>query len=91
MPYILQYKRECVDDQIDSLARAIESASSDAGRDGVLNYSISRLIDKLYDRRYAEMNEAMGVLECVKQEYYRKVCAGYEDQKAILNGEVYTK
>ena len=91
MPYILQYKRECVDDQIDSLARAIESASSDAGRDGVLNYSISRLIDKLYDRRYAEMNEAMGVLECVKQEFYRRIAGPYEDQKAILNGEVYTK
>ena len=91
MPYIKQGNRQYLDDGIESLARSITALSTVADRAGNLNYTITRLIDQLYDLRYAEINEAVGVLECVKQEYYRKVAAKYEDEKAILNGEVYTK
>lgn len=31
----------------------------------------------------------MGVLECVKQEYYRRVAIPYEDQAKERNGDVY--
>jgi hypothetical protein len=31
----------------------------------------------------------MGVLECVKQEYYRRVASLYEDQAKERNGDVY--
>jgi len=89
MPYIKPYKREQLDADIDALARTIDFMSLDEEKDGNLNYAITRLIDQLYGRRYTQMNEAMGVLECVKQEYYRRVAAPYEDIKAKENGDVY--
>jgi hypothetical protein len=89
MPYIVDGKRLYLDDEINALARAIEAASSEEGRAGNLNYSITRLIDRLYDRRYSEINDAVGVLECVKLEFYRRVAAPYEDKKCVENGDVY--
>jgi len=91
MPYIKKENREFLDDAIGHLANDIESLSLKGGRDGNLNYAITRLIDRLYYKRYSEINEAVGVLECVKQEYYRKVASKYEDMKCVENGEVYTK
>jgi len=40
---------------------------------------------------YAELNEVIGVLECAKQELYRRVVAPYEDGKAKINGDVYPR
>lgn len=59
------------------------------GRDGELNYVISTLIDELYDRNYASLNAAIGVLECAKLELYRRILGPYEDKKIIENGDVY--
>ncbi len=38
---------------------------------------------------YADYNEVIGVLECVKLELYRKVISKYEDKKEKKNGTVY--
>lgn len=38
---------------------------------------------------YTEWNEVMGVLECVKQELYRRMIALYEDKKKEEHGDVY--
>ncbi len=38
---------------------------------------------------YQELNEAVGVLECVKQELYRRSVAPYEDKAVLRNGDVY--
>jgi len=38
---------------------------------------------------YADYNEVIGVLECVKQELYRKVISKYEDKKEKENGTVW--
>lgn len=38
---------------------------------------------------YAHYNEAMGVLECVKQEIYRRLIAPYEQEKCKANGDVF--
>ena len=40
-------------------------------------------------RSYATFNEVVGVLECAKQEFYRRVVAGYEQEKFVANGDVY--
>ena len=37
--------------------------------------------------RYAQINAAIGMMECCKLELYRKVAAPYEDQKEHDNGE----
>lgn len=60
-------------------------------RDGCLNYTITELIDHLYECNYKDLNAAIGVLECCKLELYRRVIAPYEDTKIVENGDVYTR
>lgn len=59
---------------------------------GELNYTITVLIqDYLGSKKsYAGFNEVVGVLESVKQEYYRRAVAPYEDKKIVENGDVYS-
>ncbi len=58
---------------------------------GELNYNIARLalafLPEVYG--YDDLNEVIGVLECVKQEFYRRVVVPYEDEKKRLNGDVF--
>ena len=61
---------------------------------GTLNYIITRLCDywtKDIDGKanYERYNAVIGVLECVKQELYRRQIAPYEDEKCEENGDVY--
>lgn len=60
---------------------------------GELNYLITVLCKDYADTNgysYTTFNEIVGVLECAKQEFYRKLIVNYENQKCIENGEVYT-
>ena len=88
MPYIKQEQRNLVDAKIKDLASAIKGIGKQ-DRAGVLNYTVSCLIRELYELRYSEVNEAVGALECIKQEYYRRLAAPYEDLKIKENGDVY--
>lgn len=91
MPYIVQDKRNHLDPHIDALLNALRELESDDPANshaGNLNYAITRLLRGSYSPRYAEINDAVGVLECVKQEFYRKFAAPYEDQKEFENGPV---
>ena len=61
---------------------------------GTLNYIITRLCDywtKDIDGKanYERYNAVIGVLECAKQELYRRQIAPYEDEKCEENGDVY--
>ena len=61
---------------------------------GELNYTITDMILYYLASQYGESsyhayNEIMGVLECVKQEFYRKMVAPYEDRKCEKNGDVF--
>jgi hypothetical protein len=38
--------------------------------------------------RYSTANNLMGVLECVKAEFYRRQVANLEDRKIIENGDI---
>ena len=81
MPYIKPEFRNLVDR--DHLA-------SDAGE---LNYLITRLVmqyikSKHGDVSYDAINEVVGVLECVKQEFYARVAALYEEIKETENGDI---
>jgi hypothetical protein len=59
-----------------------------------LDYAITRLLNGHLQRKerlaYAELNEAIGALECAKLELYRRKVAPYEDGKIAENGDVYT-
>jgi hypothetical protein len=83
MPYITDDKREELIS--DTASRNPETA-------GELNYVITTIVDQyLLDHgvSYSTLNEAVGVLECAKQELYRRIVAPYEEQKRFDNGEVY--
>jgi len=58
---------------------------------GRLNYIITKLIMEHWHTNpcYATIAELTGVLENVKQEFYRRVAAPYEDRKCAENGDVY--
>jgi len=58
---------------------------------GELNYVISQLCAKYLDQKglgYTNCNEIIGVLDCVKQEFYRRVTVPYEDKKIEENGDI---
>lgn len=95
MPYIVNEKREVLDLVVDTLHQTLVDLQMDDemnNMEGNINYVITRLLMMVYGDRdttnYSQINDAMGVLESVKSEYYRKVAAPYEDQKAFENGDV---
>lgn len=91
MPYIVQSKRDMLDDSIDNLLdkiRELESDDINTDVGGCLNYIITRMLNRCYGAKYSEMAQAVSVLEMCKLEYYRKTAAPYEDQKEFENGAV---
>lgn len=94
MPYIKKDLREQLKFSLDLLAVDITTNIENfpENRAGVLNYVITYLIDSCYgplsDAKYKDYNEAIGMLECCKLEFYRKAAAPYEDLKERENGKV---
>lgn len=81
MPYITEGRR------IDLLKSGHDMEGS-----GELNYIITRILNRYVEQRgesYQTFNDIVGALECAKLEYYRRVIAPYEAQKAHDNGDVY--
>jgi hypothetical protein len=78
---------------VDAAARERLDSGASPATAGELNYTISRLVDAYLSRngspRYADFNEAIGVLECAKLELYRRLVAPYEDGKIREHGDVY--
>lgn len=99
MPYVDEYYRNKVDQNLNELIEFIGACGHDKDA-GVLNYCITRLLHGLagpYDVEckttspiwnYDRINKAQGVLSCVSQEFYRRVAAPYEDQKIQTAGDV---
>lgn len=92
MPYIKPEDRPKFDRAIQILAQNIETP-------GELNYVITKLchsaahgtpsdVDGGSELCYSRINSVVGTLECVKQEFYRRVAVPYEDKKIEENGDV---
>lgn len=88
MPYIKQEFRRRLENILISMIIYLRKESIE-DRDGIMNYTISTLMSHMYKVNYKDINAAVGVLECVKLEMYRRVAAPYEDTKIIENGDVY--
>lgn len=85
MPYIKQTRRE------ELLSRMQDLLSVDDLNQGDLNYIISKVLHThLHNKgcNYATCNDIIGVLECAKLEFYRKMVASYEDVKILENGDL---
>jgi len=91
MPYITQDKRDVLDPSIEQVLHALRQLESDDpsnNTEGNLNYLITKLLFRVYSQSYRDVNDAVGMLECCKLEFYRKFAAPYEDQKEFENGQV---
>lgn len=56
---------------------------------GDINYSFSRILGGLMgDVSYSKIAMITGVLENIKQEFYRRVAEKYEDKKIVENGDI---
>lgn len=87
MPYIAAEDRPQYDKVLAELTEILKKNPPES-IDGHLNYVITKIIKEVYPLRYYHINKAMGVLECVQQEFYRRVAAPYEDTKIEQNGDV---
>jgi hypothetical protein len=91
MPYIKD--RYVIDYQMENLLAHVR-ANQGAITPGELNYMITRLLieylpENKADISYTELNCVVGVLECAKQELYRRVVVPHENFKRGQNGDVY--
>jgi hypothetical protein len=94
MPYIKQEKRDVLDSAIDELHLLLDELENDDesnNMEGNINYAFTRLLMKCYGESYRDINNIMGVLSCVQQEFYRTIAAPYENQKRFENGEIETE
>ena len=87
MPYITQEDRPQYDKVLEELISLLKEKPPESV-DGHLNYVVTRVIKEVYPLRYYHINKAMGVLECIQHEFYRRVAAPYEDTKIEQNGDV---
>jgi hypothetical protein len=92
MPYITKDKRHHLDSYVDALLNALRELESDDelnNMEGNINYVFTRVLHQVYPgKRYREVNDAMGIMSACSQEYYRRVAAPLENQKAFENGDV---
>lgn len=90
MPYIQPAERPRLE-AIAEVAIPLLSPGT-PGYAGRLNFLISRILNdslEITGVTYTQLNEIIGVLECAKQELYRRVLAPYEDKKIEENGDVF--
>jgi hypothetical protein len=93
MPYIKESNRVVYKEILKDLAGKIQVMAHECGHDkiaGELNFIITKLLKEVYKGKlnYAAHNEIIGMLECCKQEWYRRFAAPYEDLKILENGDV---
>ena len=74
MPYIKQENRKTIDKALEQIMEVIKDK-------GDYNYVITKLLHHYIREnglRYNNLNDAIGIIECVKQEFYRKIVSDYE-------------
>jgi len=87
LPYIKAENRKKYEKILEELVKILKTLSPEK-IDGELNYIVTKILKEIYPLRYFHINKAVGVLECIKLEYYRRVAAPYEDQKIKDAGDV---
>jgi hypothetical protein len=87
LPYIKTEKRVKYDKALHELVSILKSLPPEEV-DGELNYVVTKILKGVYPLKYYHLNKAIGVLECIKLEFYRRVAAPYEDVKIKESGDV---
>lgn len=87
MPYIKSENRKKYEKVLQELLGILKALPPEEV-DGELNYVVTKILKGVYPLRYFHINKAVGVLECIKLEFYRRVAAPYEDLKIKESGDV---
>lgn len=101
MPYIKEENRLSLDHCIEEMVLCIKS-NADINTDqstlsneeflsivGDINYTFSRIITNLMGKpSYPKIAIVTGVLENIKQEFYRRVGVNLENKKILENGDI---
>lgn len=95
MPYIDKNERKELDPYIRDMIAAIKNTTklnnpndfkNNLGR---INYVFSRVLSGVMGNiSYSKIAMATGVIENIKQEFYRRLAAVYEDNKIQDNGDI---
>ena len=89
VPYIKKTDRINLDEEIAALTKKLREMGDD-NVEGNLNYTITQVLLETMGAnwRYKKINQVVGVLECVKQEFYRRLAAPYERGAIDKNGDI---
>ena len=87
MPYIKSENRKKYEKTLRELVDILKTLPPEEV-DGELNYVVTKILKEAYPLRYFHINKAVGVLECIKLEFYRRVAVPYEDLKIKESGDV---
>lgn len=104
MPYVNEKFRKQLDQSIQSLILSLKLTVSDNAKpfemeslsneellniSGNINYAVSRVCGSIMGKiSYPKIAIITGVLENIKQEFYRRVAEPYEDKKILENGDI---
>ena len=89
MPYIDKKRRIKYEKGLKEVLNMLNKVPNE-NVDGELNYVISMILKGLYKASYYNYNRAIGVLESVKLEFYRREVASYENKKIKENDDIYS-
>lgn len=96
MPYIKEEERLELDICVDRMIECIITNKTSLNNPhdfqnylGRINYCFSRVLAGLMkEPSYNKIAMITGVLENIKQEFYRRIATPYENQKIIENGDI---
>lgn len=87
MPYIKSENRKKYEKVLRELVDILKALPPEEV-DGELNFVVTKILKTVYPLRYYHVNKAIGALECIKLEFYRRIAAPYEDTKIRESGDV---
>ena len=99
MPYVNEDQRfeldNCIKEMTECLTLGHINNKNDISNEeflsiaGEINYTFSRILGGcMKDVSYGKIAIITGVLENIKQEFYRRIAEPYEDKKIIENGDI---
>jgi len=91
MPYIKEDRRQSLDTCIENMISCLSHQDNEDISNvlGDINYCFSRVLSGVMKQpSYNKIAMITGVLENIKQEFYRRVASPYEDKKILENGDI---
>jgi hypothetical protein len=91
MPYIKEDRRQSLDTCIENMISCLSHQDNEDMSNvlGDINYCFSRVLSGVMKQpSYNKIAMITGVLENIKQEFYRRVASPYEDKKILENGDI---